>query len=156
MTRTTKLVAVGVAVVILLVGASAGACKFALACGLDRFGIGTTRPVDAPPIEGGRATLPADFVDTTIVRGLAEPTDFAFLPDGRMLFTQKGGLVRISPAAGGTTTTVIDLRRRVSTFDIRGLLTRSRSIRSSRTTPTSTCSTRERRRTTVRHRRPRT
>ena len=123
MTRTTKLVAVGVAVVILLVGASAGACKFALACGLDRFGIGTTRPVDAPPIEGGRATLPAHFVDTTIVRGLAEPTDFAFLPDGRMLFTQKGGLVRISPAAGGTATTVLDLRRRVSTFDIRGLLT---------------------------------
>jgi glucose/arabinose dehydrogenase len=123
MTRPTKLLALGVIALILILGTSAGACKFVLACGLDRFGVGTTRPVDAPPIESGRAQLPDGFFDRTVVGGLIEPTDFAFLPDGRVMFTQKGGLVRISPAGGGRATTILDLRRRVSTFDIRGLLT---------------------------------
>ncbi len=123
MTRSTKIVAVGVVGLILLGGASAGACKFALACGLNRFGIGTTGPVDAPPIEGGRATLPDGWADRNVVKGLVLPTDFAFLPDGSVMVTEKDGLVKIASLDGGLPAPILDLRRRVSTSDIRGLLT---------------------------------
>jgi glucose/arabinose dehydrogenase len=48
------------------------------------------------PSAAGAASLPTNFVDEIIVGGLAEPTSFAFLPDGRVLFTeQRTGRVRM-------------------------------------------------------------
>lgn len=40
-------------------------------------------------------TLPAQFDRTTIASGLTEPTDFRFLPDGRILITEKAGAIRL-------------------------------------------------------------
>ncbi len=42
------------------------------------------------------------FTDTPVVSGLSEPTALAFLPDGRMLVTQKGGELLV--VAGGVAT----------------------------------------------------
>src|SRR5262245_31846841 len=35
------------------------------------------------------ATVPTGFVDQLIVGGLSQPGSFAFLPDGRILFTEQ-------------------------------------------------------------------
>src|SRR5262249_5888671 len=41
-------------------------------------------------------SLPTSFTDDTIVGSLSEPTDFAFLPDGRIVITeQRTGRVRL-------------------------------------------------------------
>jgi glucose/arabinose dehydrogenase len=45
-------------------------------------------------------TLPGTYVQTSIVTGLAYPSDFDWLPDGRYLVTQKGGSVY--PATNAT------------------------------------------------------
>ena len=37
-------------------------------------------------------TLPSSYVQTGIVTGLQYPSDFAWLPDGRYIVTQKGGV----------------------------------------------------------------
>ena len=42
-----------------------------------------------------QAGLPAEFERTTIVSGLDQPTDFRFLPDGRILISEKGGAIKV-------------------------------------------------------------
>src|SRR4051794_41718882 len=42
----------------------------------------------------------ADFVVSTAVTGLSDVTDFAFLPDGRMVITEKSGGLKIRKADG--------------------------------------------------------
>jgi glucose/arabinose dehydrogenase len=42
------------------------------------------------------------FTDTSVVSGLSEPTALAFLPDGRMLVTEKGGALQL--VTGGVAT----------------------------------------------------
>ena len=64
MSGITKIAALGGLALLLLGGSAAGACKFALDCNI-RSGQG-----DAPPIEKGRATLPAGWSDRTVVSGL--------------------------------------------------------------------------------------
>ena len=41
--------------------------------------------------------LPAELERTTIVSGLDEPTDFRFLPDGRIIIIEKAGAIKIYP-----------------------------------------------------------
>ncbi len=41
------------------------------------------------------ATVPANFVDETIVTGLSSPTAMAFAPDGRLFVAQQGGQLRV-------------------------------------------------------------
>ena len=41
------------------------------------------------------AGLPADLERVVVASGLAEPTDFRFLPNGSILITEKGGTVRV-------------------------------------------------------------
>jgi glucose/arabinose dehydrogenase len=60
--------------------------------------------------------LPAEFDRTTVVAGLNEPTDFAFLPDAgdpdhvdRILITEKAGAVKVYDPDTGTLATLVDL-----------------------------------------------
>jgi glucose/arabinose dehydrogenase/regulation of enolase protein 1 (concanavalin A-like superfamily) len=39
--------------------------------------------------------LPEEFERTTLVSGLNQPTDFRFLPDGRILIAEKGGAIKV-------------------------------------------------------------
>ncbi|HEY6064515.1 MAG TPA: PQQ-dependent sugar dehydrogenase, partial [Thermoanaerobaculia bacterium] len=63
------------------------------------------------------------FSDTAIVSGLAAPTDFAFLPDGRILILELPGRVRIVGPNGGPPALAADLTGIVAnTASERGLL----------------------------------
>jgi glucose/arabinose dehydrogenase len=64
----------------------------------------------------------AGFSDTAVVTGLDQPTDFAFLPDGRILILEKPGRVKIAPAGGGAPTLALDMTASVDEFSERGLL----------------------------------
>jgi aldose sugar dehydrogenase len=64
----------------------------------------------------------AGFSDTAVVTGLDQPTDFAFLPDGRILILEKPGRVKIAPTGGGTPTLALDMTGIVDEFSERGLL----------------------------------
>lgn len=46
----------------------------------------------APPLGG--------YTVTTVVSGLTQPTDFRFLPDGRILFAEKGGAIKVADKNG--------------------------------------------------------
>jgi glucose/arabinose dehydrogenase len=56
-----------------------------------------------------RAGTPAQpgFSDNVVVSGLSAPTAIAFLPDGRMLVTEKGGALKL--VSGGTATTLVNV-----------------------------------------------
>jgi glucose/arabinose dehydrogenase len=76
--------------------------------------------------EGRRASLkglPSDLEATTVARGFLYPTDFDFLPGGRFLIAEKGGVIR-SVANGGPPEPqpFLDLRSRVTTTFFRGIL----------------------------------
>ena len=47
----------------------------------------------AVPVAG--AAPPADFSDPVVASSLSSPTAIAFLPDGRMLVTEKGGALKL-------------------------------------------------------------
>jgi glucose/arabinose dehydrogenase len=64
----------------------------------------------------------AGFSDTAVVTGLNQPTDFAFLPDGRMLILEKPGRVLVAGIGGGATTVALDITGNVDDFSERGLL----------------------------------
>ncbi|WP_375765009.1 PQQ-dependent sugar dehydrogenase [Archangium gephyra] len=84
-------------------------------------------PADEPhPTEASEpvvaTALPGGFVIETVVSGLIYPTAFARLPDGRILITEKSGLVRLFKNGVLQNTPFIDLRNRVNTHQDRGLL----------------------------------
>jgi glucose/arabinose dehydrogenase len=62
------------------------------------------------------------FSDTATVQGLAAPTDFAFLPDGRILILEKAGTVRIATPGGGAPTVAIDMTATVDDGSEKGFL----------------------------------
>ncbi len=79
----------------------------------------STAPLDGAPPSGG------DFIDTQVVDGLFLPTDMAFLPDGRMLVIEKGGLVKIvdDPTQPGSgVETYLDLTAQTQNAEEKGLL----------------------------------
>jgi aldose sugar dehydrogenase len=51
---------------------------------------------DVPPATG----TPTGFETTPIVTGLDGPTDFRFLPDGRILIAEKGGAIKVATSGG--------------------------------------------------------
>ncbi len=67
-------------------------------------------------------SLPSGFQTQPFVSGLNFPTDFAFLPDGRVLVSEKSGLVRIAVNGSVLGTPFIDLRDEVNDYWDRGLL----------------------------------
>jgi glucose/arabinose dehydrogenase len=64
----------------------------------------------------------AGFSDTAVVSGLDQVTDFAFLPDGRILVLEKPGRVKIAPSGGGVPVLALDMTAAVDEFSERGLL----------------------------------
>jgi glucose/arabinose dehydrogenase len=59
----------------------------------------------APAARAG--TPPPGFSDSIVASGLSAPTAIAFLPDGRMLVTEKGGALKL--VSGGTVTTLVNI-----------------------------------------------
>jgi len=66
------------------------------------------------------AQPPKGFVTQTLVRGLTDPTAFAFAPGGRIFIAEKAGVVRV--VDHGRLETFADLRGEINNFDDRGLL----------------------------------
>jgi glucose/arabinose dehydrogenase len=58
-----------------------------------------------PPARAG--TPPPNFNDTVVASGLSSPTAIAFLPDGRLLLTEKGGALKL--LSGGSATTLVTI-----------------------------------------------
>lgn len=80
--------------------------------------------LDGPATLDARSilALPSGFQAQPYVGGLNFPTDFAFLPDGRVLVAEKSGLVRIAVDGSVLGTPFIDLRDQVNDYWDRGLL----------------------------------
>jgi glucose/arabinose dehydrogenase len=57
----------------------------------------------APAASAG--TPPANFTDVAVVSGLNQPTAIAFLPNGKLLVTEKGGALKL--VSGGTASTLL-------------------------------------------------
>ncbi|WP_170330703.1 LamG-like jellyroll fold domain-containing protein [Ruegeria arenilitoris] len=87
---------------------------------------GTNYVTSTAPIDGaGGGTGAGEFIDSQVVSGLFLPTDLAFLPDGRMLVIEKGGLIKIvddPTQPGGTIETYLDLTSQTLNNEERGLL----------------------------------
>jgi glucose/arabinose dehydrogenase len=75
--------------------------------------------ISASPV--GAATYPAGFEERTVASGLTGPVAVAWTPDGRMLVTEKAGVLKVFPAGSGAPTAV-DLTSRVNSYWDRGLL----------------------------------
>jgi glucose/arabinose dehydrogenase len=62
---------------------------------LSSRGLAIVLALAATPVQAA-VLLPSQFISETVVSGLAEPNSMAFLPDGRLLFTeQRNGKVRM-------------------------------------------------------------
>lgn len=73
----------------------------ASAPGVTAPGASVPPPAQAPEIGEARgAPDPARVVPVDVATGLSYPWGLAFLPDGRMLVTEKGGRMRVVTAAG--------------------------------------------------------
>jgi glucose/arabinose dehydrogenase len=108
--------ALGAGVVIVLAGLGAGiACtKTSLDCHL-RSGPDLSRT-------SGKVSLPDGFTAEVVAEDLDVPTDFAFLPDGRVLVAERSGLVRIFDEGKPAARPLLDIRDRVNDALWRGLI----------------------------------
>jgi glucose/arabinose dehydrogenase len=126
LTKRHVLVLLVIAVVLLGVGGGgAAACKFALNCHLRNTGpFNAQKQLDhlARKDAGQPAKLNVGFSESSIGSGLDFPTDFAFLPDGSVLISQKNGLVRLAVNGKTRSRPFADLRAHVSTYSYRGLM----------------------------------
>ncbi len=66
--------------------------------------------------------LPPNFAQEVVASKLNIPTGFAFLPDGRILITEKAGVVRVYKRGTVLPAPLVDLRSRVNSFGDRGLM----------------------------------
>jgi glucose/arabinose dehydrogenase/endonuclease YncB( thermonuclease family) len=74
------------------------------------------------PVAAQAAGLPSNFTQDTLASGLLTPTNLAFLPDGRILVTEKKGIVRVYKNGALLPTPFIDLTDRVNDYFDHGLL----------------------------------
>ncbi|MCU1326050.1 MAG: hypothetical protein JWN34_1420, partial [Bryobacterales bacterium] len=66
--------------------------------------------------------LPTGFTSETVASGLTFPTNFAFLPDGRILVLEKSGIVKLFKNGALLSTPFINLSSRVNAYWDHGLL----------------------------------
>src|SRR3954451_14897892 len=92
---------------------SALAVRIVIACA---YLIGLAAPGSA------QVALPNGFVDESVVGGLNQPTAFTRLPDGRLLITEKAGLVRVLKNGSLLATPFLDLRNSVNDYWDHGLI----------------------------------
>jgi glucose/arabinose dehydrogenase len=71
---------------------------------------------------GGSQWIDPRLRSTVLVRRLDFPTDFDFLPDGRILIAGRTGLIQMIDHGRVLTKPVLDLRGDVSTWQFRGLV----------------------------------
>jgi glucose/arabinose dehydrogenase len=76
----------------------------------------------APAAAPTGSIVPDGFVEQIVASGLEDPTALAFLPDGRLLVTEKRGTVRIIKNGALLQQPFIDLRDRVNDYWDRGML----------------------------------
>jgi glucose/arabinose dehydrogenase len=69
------------------------------------------------------ADLPPGFREDVVASGLTVPTSFAFLPDRRVLVAEKEGVIRLVEDGHVRERAFLDIRERVNTYSLRGLLT---------------------------------
>ena len=111
-----RLLAVLAGVVVAVALGGATSCKLWLNCH-----IGSGVPDEQPSAGADRASLPDGFAERTVGAGLVEPTDFAFLPDGRILIAEQRGRIRVIDQRGSLRT-VLDNRRQVAGGGARGMV----------------------------------
>ena len=73
-------------------------------------------------VEAQTTGLPSNFTQDVLAQGLLTPTNLAFLPDGRILVTEKKGVVRVWKNGAILPTPLIDLTDRVNDYFDHGLL----------------------------------
>ena len=66
-------------------------------------------------------TLPGGFVEDVVATGLTFPTGIAELPDGRILVTEKAGVIKVIKNGQLLSTPFVDLSANVNNFWDRGL-----------------------------------
>src|SRR4051812_10762659 len=71
-------------------------------------------------VAGAGAPAPSEFRIRTVVKGLENPTSFAFAPDGRIFISEKAGVVKVFDQ--GRLAEFADLRDAINNVDDRGLL----------------------------------
>jgi glucose/arabinose dehydrogenase/endonuclease YncB( thermonuclease family) len=85
--------------------------------------LAVSQPLQPQPVEAQSGPLPASFTqDTLLSSGLTEPTNFAFLPDGRILIAQKHGVVLVYKNGALLPTPFIDISDRVNDYFDHGLI----------------------------------
>ena len=126
MRRIVVVVGVAAAVVVALgLGSGAALCRYKFDCRLH----GSATKADAKLLESlvrsGRTSSPAKLApglaEDVVGDGFRFPTDFAFLPDGRVLVAEKAGRLLLL-GEHGRTRVVLDLRARVDQTLFRGLV----------------------------------
>jgi len=93
-----------------LAAARRGALALALFCALE------------PRLTAAATFSVAGLSDTAVVQNLASPTDFQWLPDGRLLVLEKDGRVRIVVGGALEVDPALDLTAQVDNFSQQGLL----------------------------------
>jgi glucose/arabinose dehydrogenase len=122
-TRRGVVIGVGVlaAVALTVAAGGAAACKLFLDCGIGsgmKYDEGYLAGLDAGP----GVKLPAGFRQEVVARDLTFPTDFAPLPDGRILVGEKHGVVRVVEDGRLLQTPFLDISSRVDNSIYRGLV----------------------------------
>ena len=113
---------------ILFVGAGTGAavCKFTdAACGINPIVDDGPEPTELEDFEDrgiGEMGLDDGLMVSIVASNLRFPTDFDFLPDGRILVAEKNGLVRIVDDGKLARKPLLDLRGRINRNFFRGIV----------------------------------
>jgi glucose/arabinose dehydrogenase len=124
--RIVLLVGAAAALVVALgLGSGAVLCRYKLDCRLHGSASESDERLLESRIREGREPSPAVLVpglaEDVVGEGFRLPTDFAFLPDGRVLVAEKAGRVQLLGQRGAPRV-VLDLRARVDQTLLRGLV----------------------------------
>ena len=119
------LVLAGLVVLFLGAGTGAAVCKFTdAACGINPAGdqAAPTGLDDFANTGSGEMGLETGLTVSTVASDLRFPTDFAFLPDGRILVAEKDGFVRVVEDGKVAGEPLLDLRGRINRNFFRGIV----------------------------------